>query len=359
MRLTDLWLADFRCYTEAHLALADGLTVVEGDNGQGKSSLLEAVAYLATQRSFRGVPNEVLIRHGATSAIVRAEGERDGRRVLIEAELTAGGRSRMFVNRQRVRRTRDLLDVLRVSVFSPDDLALLKGGPAQRRDYLDDTLASLSPADHQVRADLERVLRQRNTLLRQARGRLTPEVATTLDVWDAQLANLGDTLASRRLEVVTRLTPLLSAAYDQVAGVPAGVHLTYKPAWFAEGLGAALAAGRTEDVRRQVTLIGPQRDDVGVTLGGLPARTHASQGEQRSLALALRLAAHRLVSEAWGTTPILLLDDVFSELDGSRADALVRALPEGQALLSTAGGLPPGVHPGQVVRVVAGRLTHP
>lgn len=359
MELTDLWLTDFRCYATAHLSLADGLTVIEGDNAQGKSSLLEAVAYLATLRSFRRVPTDALIRHGAASAIVRAEGNRDGRSVLIEAELTTAGRNRMQVNRQRVRRGRDLVDVLRVSVFSPDDLELVKGGPAQRRDLLDDTLAALSPADHQLRADLERVVRQRNTLLRQARGRLTDEIATTLDVWDAQLGTLGDALARRRLDVLAQLTPLLGEAYVEVAGAPTPVSLTYEPAWLAAGLADALERGRGEDVRRQVTLVGPHRDDVGLVIGGLPARTHASQGEQRSLALALRLATHRLVADAWGTSPILLLDDVFSELDARRADALVRALPPGQTLLSTAGVLPPGVEPGQVVRVVAGTLIGP
>jgi DNA replication and repair protein RecF len=359
VQLTDLWLTDFRCYAAAHLRLADGLTVIEGDNGQGKSSLLEAVAYLATLRSFRRVPTDALIRSGATSAIVRAQGSRDGRSVLVEAELTTTGRNRMQVNRQRLRRGRDLVDVLRVSVFSPDDLELVKGGPAQRRDLLDDTLAALSPADHQLRADLERVVRQRNTLLRQARGRLTDEIATTLDVWDAQLGTLGDLLARRRLDVLGQLTPLLTEAYADVAGAPTPVHLTYEPAWLTDGLGEALARGRTEDVRRQVTLVGPHRDDVGLVIGGLPARTHASQGEQRSLALGLRLATHRLVAATWGTSPILLLDDVFSELDARRADALVRALPPGQTLLSTAGVLPRGVEPGRVVRVAAGTLVSP
>lgn len=359
MHLTELWLSDFRCYGSAHLSLSDGLTVIEGDNGQGKSSLLEAVAYLATQRSFRRVPNEALIRQGAGVAIVRAEGQRDGRSVLLEAEISASGRSRMQVNRQRLRRTRDLVDVVRVTVFSPDDLELVKGGPAYRRDFLDDLLAALSPTDHQRGSDLDRVIRQRNTLLRQARGRATDDVVTTLDVWDAQLADLGDAIATRRLEVLGQLTPLLRAAYLDVAGTEAEVTLTYDPPWLAGGLATALTEGRAEDVRRQVTLVGPHRDDVGLMLSGLPARTHASQGEQRSLALAMRLAAHRLVGEVWGSSPILLLDDVFSELDAGRADALVRALPPGQALLSTASVLPPGVAPQQVVRVVNGELFGP
>jgi DNA replication and repair protein RecF len=356
VRLTHLWLTDFRCYPSAELVLADGLTAVVGANGQGKTSLLEAIAYLATLRSLRGVPTEALVRQGAASAIVRAEGEREGRHLLLEAEITLTGRNRVFVNRQRLQRSRDLLGALRTTVFSPDDLDLLKGGPAGRRDVLDDTLVALSPVNHQQRADFDRVLRQRNTLLRQAHGRLTPEIATTLDVWDQKFAELGDAIAAARIEVVTRLAPLLAASYDAVAGRSASVEIDYYPPWFDTGLGAAVAAGRAEDVRRGVTLLGPHRDDVDIRIGGLPTRTHASQGEQRSVALALRLAIHELVTTLTGSPPVLLLDDVFSELDPDRSDALVRALPPGQSLLTTAGALPPAVQPEQILQVVDGSI---
>jgi DNA replication and repair protein RecF len=356
VRLTRLWLTDFRCYPSAELTLADGLTAVVGANGEGKTSLLEAVAYLATLRSLRGVPTEALVRRGATSAIVRAEGERDGRSLLIEAEITATGRNRVLVNRQRLQRSRDLLGALRTTVFAPDDLDLVKGGPAGRRHLLDDTLVALSPRNAQVLGDLDRVLRQRNTLLRQARGRLTPEVAVTLDVWDTKFAELGDALAAARIDLVTRLAPVLGAAYDAVAGRVAEVEIDYFPAWFDTGLAGALAASRDDDVRRGVTLVGPHRDELDVTIGGLPARTHASQGEQRSVAFALRLATHELITAVTGSPPILLLDDVFSELDPDRSDALVRALPAGQTLLTTAGSLPPAIRPEHVLRVVDGAI---
>ena len=356
MQLNHLWLRDFRCYAEAELALGDGLTAIVGANGQGKSSILEAVSYLATLKSFRGVPTDALVRSGATGAVIRAEGVRDQRSLLIEAEITTTGRNRVQVNRQRLQRSRDLLGALRVSVFSPDDLELVKGGPGGRRDFLDDTLVAIDTTNHQLRADLERVLRQRNTLLRQAKGRLTDDIAVTLDVWDDKFAALGDELAARRRALADRLGPLLADAYDAVAGRRTSATVSYGPPWAVAGLAEALAAGRTDDVRRGVTLVGPHRDDIEIHLEHLPARTHASQGEQRSLALALRLAAHHLVTEATGSSPVLLLDDVFSELDPVRSEALVRALPTGQTLLTTAGALPGGVDPQQVVDVADGAI---
>jgi DNA replication and repair protein RecF len=358
VHLHRLWLQDFRCYTEAELTFDDGLTAVVGANGEGKSSLLEAVGYLASLKSFRGVPTEALVRRGASSAVVRAEGTRDGRSLLIEAEITTTGRNRVQVNRQRLQRARDLVEALRVSVFSPDDLELIKGGPSLRRGFCDDTLVALSVANHQLRADFDKVLRQRNTLLKQAKGRLSEDVATTLDVWDTQFATLGDELATRRVDLIAQLNPLLAASYDAVAGRSAEVALSYDPPWAHGGLGAALAAGRADDIRRGVTLVGPHRDELDLSVAGLPARTHASQGEQRSAALALRLASHHLVSEATNSSPVLLLDDVFSELDPHRSDALVRALPTGQTLLTTAGVLPPGIEPGRIVTISDGTIVH-
>jgi DNA replication and repair protein RecF len=258
------------------------------------------------------------------------------------------------VNRQRLTRTRDLLGVLRISVFAPDDLVLVKGAPSERRRFLDDTVVALSPKHDQRRADLDRILRQRTSLLRQAGGRLSPEIALTLDVWDTKLAQVGEELAAARSELVDALTPEVALAYEQLAGSALPVELTYAAPWRASGLAAALAAARTDDVRRAVCTVGPHRDDLEIVLRAMPSRTHASQGEQRCLALALRLAAHRLVGERVGSPPVLLLDDVFSELDPSRTAALVAHLPRGQAVLTTAGELPPGIEPERVVTVVNG-----
>ena len=262
----------------------------------------------------------------------------------------------MQVNRQRLARARDLLGVLRVSVFSPDDLVLLKGGPAERRRFLDDTLVALDPRVDALRSDLDRVLRQRGALLKQAGGRLTAEVGFTLDVWDAKLASLGEKLAGERERLIAMLGPVVAQAYAELASSDAPVSLAYVAPWRHTGLADALAAARTDDVRRAVSTVGPHRDELEVVLDGLPGRTHASQGEQRCLALTLRLAAHRVVGERVGSPPVLLLDDVFSELDLARSAALVRSLPGGQALLTTAGALPAGIEPERVLRVVDGML---
>jgi DNA replication and repair protein RecF len=363
MRVTRLWISDFRNYTAASLQPApDGLTVIVGGNGQGKSNLLEAVGWLAALSSFRGAPAEALVRRGAEQAVVRAEGERDGRSLLLEAEINLGGRrDRVMVNRQPLKRARDLLGALRVTVFAPDDLVLVKGGPAERRRYLDELLVALHPRNDALQSDVERILRQRTTLLKQAGGRLTAEVSATLDVWDAKLASAGAELAQARAQLVASLEPAVGKAYDQVAagslgGVGAAdVGVVYQQSW--EGpLADALAAARADDVRRGVTTVGPHRDELGLSIGALPARTHASQGEQRSLALALRLAGHGLVTEATGSAPVLLLDDVFSELDPERSAALVAHLPAGQAFLTTAGAVPEGIRAAAVVRVVDGRI---
>ena len=356
MRLDRLWLTDFRNYATAELSLApEGLTVVLGGNGQGKTNLLEAIAYLALLRSFRGAPGEALVRVGATSAVVRAEAHREDRSLLVEAELTVSGRDRVQINRQPLRRTRDLLGALQVTVFAPDDLGLVKGAPQGRRELLDDLVAALHPRHDALRRDLERILRQRNTLLKQAGGRLSPEVAATLDVWDAKLAETGTALADARAATVDVLSPAVASAYDQVAERSARVALAYQRSWSGP-LAGALAGARTDDLRRTVTTVGPQRDDLVLTIGDLPARTHASQGEQRSLALALRLAGHLTVTDAIGSAPVLVLDDVFSELDPARSDALLSSLPAGQILLSTAGVLPADARPELVVRVEDGKL---
>jgi DNA replication and repair protein RecF len=379
MELQQLWLTDFRSYGSCELSFSPGLTAVVGRNGEGKTNLLEAIGYLATLRSFRGAPVEALVREGSPSAVVRAEGTRDGRSLLVEAEINRAGRNRVQVNRQRLARARDLLGALRVSVFSPDDLELVKGGPALRRGYLDDALVALAPRNESLLSEVERILRQRNALLKQSGGRDSPEVTATLDVWDAKLAAAGAQLASARRELVARLGPRLDRSYRELAGADVGVGARYEAPWLAAGreaeaevaadgvgaaaagssaeaLAAALAAARRDDLRRGVSTVGPHRDELELRIGGLPARTHASQGEQRSLAWALRLAAHELVTEATGSAPILLLDDVFSELDPDRSHALVAHLPAGQTVLTTAGGLPPGALPDVLWTVQGGAV---
>jgi len=357
LRLDRVWLTDLRSYASADISLAPGLTALLGDNGQGKTNVLEAIAWLATLSSFRGAPTDALIRQGAGRAVIRAEAEREGRAILLEAELVASGRNRVLVNRQPLKRARDLLGVLRVTVFAPDDLELVKGGPAERRRYLDDALVASHPRYDALRGEVDKVLKQRNALLKNAGGRLDESAAFTLDVWDTKLVESGGALAAARMDLLSRLAPELSRMYDAVAHGPAEVTATYVAEWAAPGLAEALAAARRDDLRRGVSTVGPHRDDVELQIGGMPARTHASQGEQRSLALALRLASHRVLTDITGSPPVLLLDDVFSELDPDRSDALLSNLPAGQTLLTSASGLPPKASPELILHIRNGQIT--
>lgn len=350
-------LVDFRNYEAARFDLTAGVTAVLGRNGQGKTNLAEALAYLATLTSFRGAPPEALIRAGSDMGIIRATiCEDDGRQVLVEAELSRLGRNRVQVNRQKLAKSRDLLGVMRVSVFAPDDLVIVKGGPAERRRFLDDTLVALRNSYDASRLELDRVVRQRNSLLKQAGGRLTDEVAVSLDVWDARLAEVGEQLGYARATLVARCQPMVAEAYEQLAGVDAAVELVYEPEWRRVGLVAALATAREHDVRRGVSTVGPHRDEVTIGLNGLLARTHASQGEQRTLALAMRLAGHRLVAERTGSTPVLVLDDVLSELDPGRATSLLANLPAGQVVITSASPLPAAAKPERIIEIEAGAV---
>jgi DNA replication and repair protein RecF len=361
-----LWLTDFRCFETVDLELVPGLTVLHGANGHGKSSLLEAVGWVARTRSFRGVADALLVRAGTQQAVVRAEVITGDRQQLFEAEIRVGGRNRIMSNRQPVARARDLHGLLRVTVFSPDDLALVKGGPSERRDYLDELLTMLSPRYDAARSDFDRVLKQRNALLRS--GVRDDEARSTMDVFDDQLVHAAAELLRGRLRLVERLLPAIGQGYTALAPDGGEIGAIYDTDWadaaldaddaaaIADGLRTALAARRRAEIDRGVTLVGPHRDEWRLTINGLDARHQASQGEQRTLALALRLAGHDVVGELTGAAPVLLLDDVFSELDAARAGALVHNLPPGQTLLTTAGEVPPDVHPERRLRIDAGRV---
>ncbi|MEY4360725.1 MAG: replication and repair protein RecF [Actinomycetota bacterium] len=357
MFIERLELVDFRNYSQASFDFTAGITAIVGKNAQGKTNVAEAMSFLATLESFRLAPTSALVRDGAETAFVRATVRHaDGRELLVEIQIPRQGRTNVLVNRQRLQRTRDLLGVLRVTVFSPDDLELVKGAPSERRRFCDETLVSLAVKNDALRLDLERVLKQRNTLLRQCNGRLSDDAGFTLDVWDERLASLGDELGQVRANLLARLQPLVEEAYQQLAGQSLAVGIRYEPEWRRSGLAAALRAARTDDVRRGVSTVGPHRDDVELTLGSMPARTHASQGEMRSLALSLRLAAHRLVATSTDMTPLLILDDVLSELDPDRCEALLAHLPDGQVVITTASPLPVAARPDRVLRIEQGRV---
>ncbi|MGD9793394.1 MAG: DNA replication/repair protein RecF [Acidimicrobiia bacterium] len=357
MLVRRLTLSQFRSYERAELDPAPGLTVIIGRNGQGKTNLVEAIAYLSTLSSFRGVPSQVLIRDGAEASSLAIKIDTEGRAIDIETTIARRGPNKTVVNGQRLTRSRDLLGSLRVTVFTPDDLELIKGGPSGRRNYLDELLVALRPSWDLVLTDLDRVLRQRATLLKQSGGRLDGEVLSTLDVWDTRLAELGTKLGEGRRQLVAELSPLVAEAYGRLAGDHPPVQLVYDSPWMDVGLYDALMSTRIDDARRGLTTVGPHRDELRVELRHTPARTHGSQGEQQCLALALRLAGHQLVGERQGTPPILLLDDVFSELDPQRTAALIANLPAGQALLTTAEKIPDQAQPELIVRVENGTLS--
>jgi DNA replication and repair protein RecF len=352
--LASLELIDFRSFTSTTFQPdPEGTTVLLAPNGTGKTSVLEAIGYLGTGRSFRGATREVMIRTGADDAYVRATvAHEDAATVLIEAQLSRHGRSRIQVNRRRARTRRDLADAVAVSTFAPEDVGIVQGPPLGRREVLDDALALLQPTAGGMLEDTARVLRQRGTLLRQVHGRLDAAAAATLDVWDERLGVLGDELARRRRALVEELGPLVATRYRTLAADDASVEATYLSSWTGS-LVEALLAARADDVRRGVSTVGPHRDDVGLHLAGRDARTQASQGEQRSLALALRLAIHERVTEVRRRPPLLLLDDVFSELDAGRQARMLELLPKGQALLSTAVPPPHGLEAADVIDVAS------
>jgi len=349
--LAALDLVDFRTFASASFAPdPEGTTVLLAPNGTGKTSVLEAVGYLGTGRSFRGAAREIMIRNGADDAYVRATVRTEDTEVLIEAQLSRHGRSRIQVNRQPARTRRDLADAVAVTTFAPEDVALVRGGPGGRRDVLDDALALLDHRAGALLEDVARVLRQRGALLRQVRGRLDAPAASTLDVWDERLAELGDDLVERRVALATQLAAPVGELYRRLSADDAAVGASYVASWSGP-LADALVAARGDDVRRGVSTVGPHRDDLALSISGRDARTQASQGEQRSLALAIRLAIHHLVTEARRRPPLLLLDDVFSELDAGRAHRLLELLPAGQALLTTAVAPPEGLRAADVIDV--------
>ncbi len=277
--------------------------------------------------------------------------------MLVEASLpSAGGRTRVQVNRQPLRRAAELQEQLPVLAFQPDDLTVVKGPPSARRDAVDDAIVSLRPPAGEERRRLVACLRQRNALLRQAgagrRGVMDETTLRSLDVWDDRLAVAAEVWARHRAWVVAELGPRMQRLFSRLAGNETGaVEMTYEPQWLVEGMRAALGGSRDEDVLRAATTVGPHRDDVEWRLDGLPARTHASQGNQRSLALAFRLALQEALTESAGSPPLLLLDDVFSELDPLRQERLLEMLPGGQVLLATAAELPAAARPSRIVSV--------
>jgi DNA replication and repair protein RecF len=356
VHVTHLGLVDFRSYVAVELDLPAGVTTFVGANGQGKTNLVEAIGYACSLRSHRVATDAPLVRQGAERAVVRVHADRGGREVVVELEITPGRANRARLNRSPVPRQRDVLGQVSRVLFAPEDLFLVKGDPGERRTYLDELTVALAPRFDSVLSDLERVLRQRNSLLKSAsalRGggaRSRSAAEATLSIWDDQLAALSADVISARAALVERLSRPLSESYRAVApgdrdpqalieyvpGVPQAHGLGREE--LAEQVRESLLARRDEEFARGITLVGPHRDEMAVSLHGMPVRGYASHGESWSMALALRLASYDIVrAEAGlGGEPVLILDDVFAELDADRRERLAVAVAEVEQVLITA-----------------------
>jgi DNA replication and repair protein RecF len=363
VHVAHLSLHDFRSYPEAEVSLGPGVTAFVGRNGQGKTNLVEAVDYIARLSSHRVAGDAPLVRFGADHAVVRAAVVRDGREAVLEVQINPGRSNRARVNRSPLPRARDLLGLVRTVLFSPEDLALVKGDPSERRRFLDDLLVQRAPRFAGVRSDYDRVLKQRNSLLKTAglarragsqgaRSRGESALAT-LGVWDSHLADTGAELLAARLTLVDDLRPYVVAAYDAVAegATTTDVTMTYKPSFelpvdgdavtssdrdtLSQALLGEIERRRDDEVDRGISLVGPHRDDLTLMLGPLPVKGYASHGESWSMALALRLASYDLL-RAGGDDPILILDDVFAELDTDRRERLADLVAGAEQVLVTA-----------------------
>jgi DNA replication and repair protein RecF len=363
--LSRLALTDFRSYPELSIELGAGVSTFSGPNGEGKTNLVEAIGYLATLGSHRVATDAPLVRHGAERAVLRAAVTGAQGSALLEVELNPGRANRVRLNRAQLPRPRDILGTLRTVLFAPEDLALVKGDPGERRRFLDDLLVASAPRYAAVRADYERVLRQRTALLKSAgarghvRGAARESVTATLDAWDAQLARTAAPLLAGRMRLVAALGPHVAAAYDAVSGGGTGEAsgISYRASALSthglEGPGdgdpglpddaagletamlKALARVRASELDRGICLVGPHRDELDLSIRALPARGYASHGESWSLALALRLASFALLREG-REDPVLILDDVFAELDTGRRDRLAALVGDAEQVLITA-----------------------
>ena len=382
MFVDHLQLTDFRSYESVDLPFQAGVTTFVGANGQGKTNLVEALEYLSTMSSHRVASEVPLVRSGAIRAVVRAKvvaGLDDPRQLTLELEINPGKANRAKLNRSPLRQAREIVGVLRTVLFSPVDIAIVKGDPSERRRFLDDLIVARWPRLAGVRADYERILKQRNTLLKSLSGRFRggappADSEATLEAWETHLARTGGELLEARLVTLADLAPHVSKAYADIAPTNNDATAEYRASVDLDktrdadqpnaraNLSAALIAGmaerRVEEIQRGVSLVGPHRDDIVLSLGMLPAKGYASHGESWSFALALRLGGFHLL-RADGVEPVLMLDDVFAELDSVRRERLASAVRVAEQVFVTAavGADVPELLAGQRFRVAGGEVT--
>lgn len=351
MYVRHVGLRDFRSWAHVDLELEPGATVLVGPNGFGKTNLVEALWYSSTLGSHRVATDAPLIRSGATRAVVSTIVVNEGRELAVDLEIAAGRANKVRLNRSPVRHAREVVGVLRAVLFAPEDLALVRGDPGERRRYLDELASVRRPRIAGVRADYDKVLRQRTALLKSAPGALhrgDRSVLDTLDVWDAQLATHGAELMAARIDLVNQLAPEVEKAYQLLAPGTRSAAVAYRPKLeialgeenpsateLQEALLTELARRRSAELERGVCLVGPHRDELELRLGDRPVKGFASHGESWSMALSLRLASYELLSSE-GAEPVLLLDDVFAELDAARRRALAGVAASAEQVLITA-----------------------
>ena len=347
MYVAHLTLHDFRSHADLDLQLEPGVTSLIGRNGEGKTNIVEAIDYLSRLASHRVAGDGPLVRVGADRAVVRAAVVREERRAVLEVEINPGKSNRARINKSPLPRARELIGLMRTVLFSPEDLTLVKGDPSERRRFIDDLLVMQQPKYAGTRADYDRVLKQRNSLLKTARlARSSSATAlSTLSVWDANLARLGAEIVAARMAVVEQLQPLVGKAYEAVArgATRDDAQVSYRcsfatepdPRQLEEQLQAALEERRQDELDRGLTLVGPHRDDLVLRLGDQPVKGYASHGESWSFALALRLACYDLL-RLDGDDPVLILDDVFAELDTGRRAQLAGLVAGAEQVLITA-----------------------
>lgn len=346
-----LSLTDFRSYPQADMEFSPGVTTFVGMNGQGKTNIVESLGYLATLSSHRVSADAPLIRSGAQSAVIRARVREAERSVTIDVQIMERGSNKARINASATTRARDVLGIVRAVVFAPEDLALVRGDPSDRRRFLDEIGIQRHPRLAGVRADYDKVLKQRNALMKSAMGRPRSSIESTLSVWNEQLTGLGADIVAARAQLINDLRPFVQAAYIAIAG-SADVDITYRPSSprIAEEVGivddslrdrvtmamdADLEARIGDELRRGITLVGPHRDEVDVTLNGFPVKGYASHGESWSMALALRLAAADVLRSD-EVDPIVILDDVFAELDTTRRSHLAAMVHQATQVFITA-----------------------
>lgn len=353
MGLHELTLRNFRLFHEFTFQPdPEAVTVFLSPNGTGKTSVLEAVHALATASSFRTNSASDMIQNNETTAEVHGVIFQRERRVQVDLTLTRGVRNttkRMLVNGQRPGSRSDLAEALPLTVFTPEGVDVVRGGPEHRRTFITNLLTDVEPLAGEIVERFNRVLSQRNALLRALEGgRPSSTQQAELDLWTSDLCDVSELLVAQRESLISQLAPLVTSFYRELAQTPSDVGVAYERSWSGRLLDA-LTTSFNDDRVRGFTTVGPHRDDVVLTLETHDARRQASQGEQRSIALALRLAGHELVHQRRAVDPLLLLDDVFSELDPVRSNRLLALLPTGQTLVTTASPLPSAMTPAAVI----------